>query len=82
MAGGIGATLFDPAQGYSSELRPSANFGIGYQSPLGGTFGPRFGRAATTLCCGDLFCSSGRVILIQGDLITQGEVMLGLPARC
>ena len=33
--GGLGATLFDPASGYSSELYPSINIGFGYQWPLG-----------------------------------------------
>jgi hypothetical protein len=82
--GGIGATFFDPSQGYSSELRPSANLGIGYQLPLGETFALRFearGFATLINSSGGFFCSGGCVISIQGDLITQGEVMLGLSAR-
>jgi hypothetical protein len=84
VVGGIGLTFFDPAQGYSSELRPSGNLGIGYQMPLGGTFALRFearGYATLFNSSGGLFCSGGCIISIQGDLITQGEVMLGLSAR-
>lgn len=84
VVGGIGVTFFDPSQGYSSELRPSANLGIGYQLPLGETFALRFearGYATLFNSSGGLFCSGGCVISIQGDLITQGEVMLGLSAR-
>ena len=84
VVGGIGATFFDPSQGYSSELRPSANLGIGYQLPLGATFALRFearGYATLFNSSGGLFCSGGCIISIQGDLITQGEVMLGLSAR-
>ena len=84
VAGGLGVTFFDPAQGYSSELRPSANLGIGYQLPLGETFALRFearGYATLFNSSGGLFCSGGCIISIQGDLITQGEVMLGLSAR-
>jgi hypothetical protein len=84
VVGGIGVTFFDPSQGYSSELRPSGNLGIGYQLPLGGTFALRFearGYATLFNSSGGLFCSGGCVISIQGDLITQGEVMLGLSAR-
>lgn len=84
VAGGIGVTFFDPSQGYSSELRPSGNLAIGYQLPLGGTFALRFearGYATLFNSSGGLFCSGGCVISIQGDLVTQGEVMLGLSAR-
>ncbi len=84
MAGGLGATLFDPAQAYDCELRPSLNLGLGYQLPLGKTFALRFEvRAYATLAYsnGGLFCSGGYVISIEGDLITQGEVMFGLSTR-
>lgn len=84
VVGGIGVTFFDPTGGYSSELRPSANLGIGYQLPLGETFALRFearGYATLFNSSGGLFCSGGCVISIQGDWITQGEVMLGLSAR-
>lgn len=84
VVGGFGATFFDPDQGYSSELRPSGNLGIGYQLPVGKTFAMRFearGYATLFNSSGGLFCSGGCVISIQGDLITQGEVMLGLSAR-
>ena len=50
VVGGIGLTFFDPAQGYSSELRPSGNLGIGYQMPLGGRSRCVSKRAATPRC--------------------------------
>lgn len=84
VVGGIGATYFDPSQGYSGELRASGNLGIGYQLPLGATFALRLearGYATLFNSSGGLFCSGGCVISIQGDLVTQGEVMLGLTAR-
>jgi hypothetical protein len=84
VVGGIGATFFDPSQGYSSELRASGNLGIGYQLPLGTTVALRLearGYATLFNSSGGLFCSGGCVISIEGDLVTQGEVMLGLSAR-
>ena len=84
VVGGIGVTFFYPDEGYSSELRPSANLGIGYQLPLGEAFALRFearGYATLFNSSGGLFCSGGCIISIQGDLITQGEVMLGVSAR-
>ena len=84
VVGGIGLTFFDPAQGYSSELRPSGNLGIGYQMPLGGTFVLRFearGYATLVNSSGGFFCSGGCIVSISGDVFTQGEVMLGLSAR-
>ena len=30
---------------------------------------------------GGLFCSGGCVVSIEGDVVTQGELMLGLSAR-
>ena len=84
VVGGIGATFFYPGESYSSELRPSANLGIGYQLPLGEAVALRFearGYATLFNSSGGLFCSGGCIISIQGDLITQGEVMLGVSAR-
>ena len=80
----LGATLFNPAQGYSSEVRPSINIGIGYQLPLGDTLALRVearGYGTFVNSSGGLFCSGGCVVSIKGDAITQGEVMLGLSAR-
>jgi hypothetical protein len=82
--GGLGATLLDPGAGYSSELRPSLNLGIGWQQPLGARVALRFeARAYFTLVnsSGGLFCSGGCVVAIKGDAVTQGDVMLGLSAR-
>ena len=84
VAGGIGATLFDPAQGYSSELYPSMNVGIGYQWPLSDTLAVRVearGYATLVNSSGGLFCSGGCVVSIKGDAVTQGELMLGLSGR-
>ncbi len=41
VVGGLGATLFNPGQGYKSELYPSINVGLGYQWPLGSTLAVR-----------------------------------------
>ena len=84
VVGGLGATYFDPDQGFSSELRPSINLGIGYEVPIGKTFSLRLearGYASLFNSSGGLFCSGGCIISIQGDLLTQGEVMLGLSTR-
>ncbi|MGH9578153.1 MAG: hypothetical protein ACRD3R_12015 [Terriglobales bacterium] len=82
--GGIGATLFNPAQGYSSELYPSINVGIGYQWLMSDTLAVRVearGYATLVNSSGGLFCSGGCVVSIKGDAVTQGEVMLGLSGR-
>jgi hypothetical protein len=84
VVGGIGATLFNPDAGYSSEVRPSLNLGLGYQLPLGDSFALRFeARGYVTLVnsSGGLFCSGGCVVTIKGDAVFQGEVMLGVSAR-
>jgi hypothetical protein len=82
--GGLGATVFDPDGGYDTELRASLNLGIGYQVPLGEKFAVRFearGYATLVNSSGGLFCSGGCVISIEGDVVTQGEAMLGLSYR-
>jgi hypothetical protein len=82
--GGLGATLFNPAAGYSSELYPSINVGFGYQWPLGDTLAVRVearGYATLVNSSGGVFCSGGCVVSIMGDTVTQGEVMLGLSSR-
>jgi len=84
VVGGIGATVFDPDSGFDSELRASLNLGLGYQLPLSETFALRFearGYATLVNSSGGLFCSGGCVVSIEGDVITQGELMLGLSTR-
>jgi hypothetical protein len=84
VVGGLGATLFNPGQGYKSELYPSINVGFGYVWPLGNTFAVRVeGRGYGTLVnsSGGLFCSGGCVVSIKGDTIGQGELMFGLSAK-
>ena len=84
VVGGIGATMFDPDSGFDTELRASLNLGLGYQLPLSETFALRFearGYATLVNSSGGLFCSGGCVVSIEGDVITQGELMLGLSTR-
>ena len=84
VVGGLGATLFNPGQGYKSELYPSINVGFGYQWPLGSTLAVRVeARGYGTLVNSDsgVFCSGGCVVSIKGDSVGQGELMLGLSAR-
>ena len=84
LVGGIGATMFNPAQGLKTELYPSINVGVGYQLPLGKTFAMRFearGYATLVNSQSGVFCSGGCVVSIKGDTITQGEALLGLTAR-
>jgi hypothetical protein len=82
--GGLGATLFNPGSGYSSELYPSINVGFGFQWLLGETFAVRAevrGYATLVNSNSGVFCSGGCVISISGDTVTQGEVMVGLSRR-
>ena len=84
VVGGLGATLFDPGQGFKSELYPSINVGVGYQWPLANTFAVRVearGYGTLVNSGGGVFCSGGCVISIKGDSVTQGELMFGLSAR-
>jgi hypothetical protein len=84
VVGGLGATLFNPGQGYKSELYPSINVGFGYQWLLGDTFAVRAearGYGTLVNSSGGVFCSGGCVISIKGDSIGQGELMLGLSTR-
>ena len=84
VVGGLGATLFNPDQGYKSELYPSMNVGVGYQWPLGNTFVIRVearGYATLVNSSGGIFCSGGCVISIKGDSIGQGVVMVGVVGR-
>lgn len=84
VVGGLGATLFNPGQGYKSELYPSINVGLGYQWPLGSTLAVRVearGYGTLVNSSGGVFCSGGCVVSIKGDSVGQGELMLGLSAR-
>ena len=85
VVGGLGATVFSPGQdGYSTEIRPSMNVGIGYQFLLGQQLALRLeARGYVTLVNsnGGLFCSGGCVLVVKGDTVTQGEVQLGLSYR-
>lgn len=82
VAGGLGATFFDPKlPGTSSLVRPSMNIGIGYQWPLGATLSLRTElRGYVTLIdsSGSIFCSGGCAVQIRGDAMTQVEGMIGL----
>jgi hypothetical protein len=84
VVGGLGATFFDPGSGYDSELRASLNLGIGYEQPLSQKFALRFearGYATLVNSSGGFFCSGGCVVSISADVVTQGEVMVGLSYR-
>jgi hypothetical protein len=85
LAGGIGATLFEPdLEGLANELRPSVSLALGYMLPLGERLALRFeARGYATLISSDsaLFCSGGCVISVKGETVTQGEVQLGLSFR-
>jgi hypothetical protein len=85
VVGGLGATLFDPTSGgYDSEMRLSANVGLGYEQPLGKRIALRFeARGYFTLInsSGSMFCSGGCAISISGDGVVQGELSIGLAFR-
>jgi hypothetical protein len=85
LAGGIGATLFEPdLNGLANELRPSLSLAIGYQLPLGERVALRFearGYATLVNSSSALFCSGGCVISIKGETVTQGDVQLGFSFR-
>ena len=85
LAGGIGATLFEPdLNGLANELRPSISLAIGYQLPLGERLALRFearGYATLVNSSSALFCSGGCVISIKGETVTQGDVQVGLSFR-
>lgn len=85
LAGGIGATLFEPdLPGFANELRPSLSLGIGYLLPFGERLALRFearGYATLVNSSSALFCSGGCVVSIKGNTVTQGEVQVGLAFR-
>lgn len=82
VVGGLGVTYFSPSLGgLSSELRPSASLGLGYQSMLSKQVALRAElRGYLTLVNSDggFFCSGGCVVSIRGDTMTQVEGMVGL----
>jgi hypothetical protein len=82
VVGGIGVTWFDPGlTGFDSELRPSANLGLGYQLPLTRNLALRFElRGYYTLLnsSGSLFCSGGCTAVLRGDALLQAEALVGL----
>lgn len=85
VVGGLGATLFEPGlAGYSNELKPSLNLGIGWQFTLGQHVALRLearGYATLVNSSGGLFCSGGCTLQIKGDTVSQGDVQLGLSFR-
>lgn len=85
LVGGLGATWFQPASsGYGAELRPSLNLGIGYEAALADRLALRAearGYATIVDSSGGLFCSGGCVFKIKGDVVLQGEALLGLSYR-
>jgi hypothetical protein len=82
VVGGLGITYFSPSLGgLSSELRPSASLGIGYQWMLSKQLSLRTElRGYLTLVNseGGFFCSGGCAVSIRGDTMTQVEGLLGL----
>jgi hypothetical protein len=85
VVGGLGLTVFNPnAANYSAEVRPSMNLGIGYEFPLGERAALRVearGYATLVNSSGGFLCSGGCVVNVQGDLVSQGEVQIGLSVR-
>jgi hypothetical protein len=85
LVGGVGLTVFDPGGGpYTAEMRPSMNLGFGYEVPLAQWASLRIeARAYATLVnsSGGFMCSGGCVVNVRGDLVSQGEVQVGLSAR-
>lgn len=83
--GGIGLTRLDPGLGgFSPETRPSLNIGFGWMQPLGSRLALRIeARGTLTLInsSGSLFCSGGCTLQVKGDVLQQGEVMVGISAR-
>jgi hypothetical protein len=82
VAAGIGATWMSPGlNGLSSEVRPSANLGLGWEWPISGALSLKAElRGYFTLINSNsaLFCSGGCVVSIKGDGLTQVEGLLGL----
>jgi hypothetical protein len=85
VVGGLGATFLQlKSPGYGNQVYPSLNIGLGYQVPLAKFLALKLeGRMYSTLIPsnGNLFCTNGGCALsIQGNMLVQGELMLGLSA--
>jgi len=82
VVGGLGITYLSPSLGgLSSEVRPSANLGLGYQWMLSKQVALRTelrGYLTLVNSKGGFFCSGGCVVSIRGDTMTQVEGLLGL----
>ena len=85
VVGGLGLTALQPGlAGYSNELRPSMNLGLGYQLPLAESLALRFearGYATLVSSSGQIFCSGGCVLAVKGSALTQVDAQLGLSLR-
>ena len=85
LVGGVGLTVFDPDGGaYAAEVRPSMNLGIGYEFALSQWASLRVearGYATLVNSSGGFMCSGGCVVNVRGDVVSQGEVLVGLAAR-
>lgn len=83
--GGLGVTRATlDAPGYDAETKLSANVGVGWLVPLGRHVGVRFeARAFGTLLDGDggLFCTGGCLVVLTGDALVQGELLVGISGR-
>ena len=82
VVGGLGATFFVPGDsGFSNEVRPSANVGVGWQWPLARNIALRTelrGYATLINANGGFFCSGGCVVSIRGQTVVQAEGLLGV----
>lgn len=85
VVGGLGITYFSPSLGgLSSEVRPSANLGLGYQWMLSKQVSLRTElRGYLTLINsnGGFLCSGGCTVSIRGDTMTVVESLVGLSFR-
>jgi hypothetical protein len=85
VVGGLGVTNFNPREtNLNSETRFSLNVGVGYMIPVAKHLGVKLearGYATLVNSSGGFFCSGGCVVQIEGDLITQAELMAGIVAR-
>jgi len=82
VVGGLGLTYLTPRlPGTDGRVRASMNLGIGWEWPLAAALALRAeyrGYATVIHSSGSFFCSGGCTVSIQGDTLTQGEVMVGL----
>ena len=82
VVGGLGATFFSPGiGGFSDEVRPSANVGVGWQWTLTRNVALRTelrGYLSLINANGGFFCSGGCVVSIRGRTLAQAEGMVGV----